>query len=88
MQRLLDELVDHVRPVEVAGVDVVDAAGDGLAQHRERGVAILGRPEDARPGQLHGAVADAFDGAMAQLEGSGFLDVVHEQEANRNRAVR
>ena len=41
VQRLADELVGDVRAVEVAGVDVVDAARDRLAQHGERGVAIL-----------------------------------------------
>jgi AcrR family transcriptional regulator len=57
VERLLDDLVGDERPVEVTGVDVRDAEGDGLAQHGDRGVAIGGRAEDAGPGQLHRAVA-------------------------------
>ena len=37
----------------------VDAELDGRAQHGDRRVAVLRRPEDAGSGQLHGAVADA-----------------------------
>ena len=48
MQRLADDLVGDVRAIEIAGVDVVDAARHRLAQHRDRGVAILGRAEHAR----------------------------------------
>ena len=71
MQRLADDLVGDVRAVEVAGVDVVDAARDRLAQHGERGVAVLRRPEHAGPGELHGAVAEALHGAVAEREGAG-----------------
>ncbi len=49
MQRLADELVGDIRTVVVAGVDVVDAARDRLAQHRDRGLAVLGRPEHPGP---------------------------------------
>ena len=78
MQRFADELVGDVRAVEVAGVDVVDAARDGLAQHRERRVAILGRPEHAGSGELHGAIAEPLHGAVAEGEGAGFADVGHD----------
>jgi hypothetical protein len=37
---------------------VVDAEVDGGAQHGDRGVTVLGRPEDAGPGQLHGTIPD------------------------------
>ena len=66
VQRLADQLVGDVRAVEVAGVDVVDAARHRLAQHRERRVAVLGRPEHAGPGELHRAVAHAVHDAVAQ----------------------
>ena len=33
MKRLLDELIGHVRAIEVAGVDVVHSGGDRLAQN-------------------------------------------------------
>ena len=77
MQRLADELVGDVRAVEVAGVDVVDAAGHRLAQHGERRVAVLRRPEHARAGELHRAIAHAVHGAVAEREGAGLLDVGH-----------
>ena len=48
MQRLADELVGDVRAVEVARVDVVRRRCHRLAQHGERAVAVLRRPEDAR----------------------------------------
>ena len=65
-ERLADDLVGDVRAVEVAGVDVVDAARDRLAQHGERRVAILRRPEYAGAGELHRAVADPFHVAVAE----------------------
>ena len=71
MQRLADELVGDVRAVEVAGVDVVHAARDGLAQHGQCRVVILGRAEHAGPGELHGAVAEPLHGAVAEGECAG-----------------
>jgi hypothetical protein len=61
MQGFLDDLVRHVRAVVVAGIDVGDAQLHRLAQHRHGGVTVLGRPEDAGAGELHGAVAHARD---------------------------
>ena len=77
VQGLPDELVDHHRPVEVAGVDVGDAQLDGFAQHVQGLVTVPGRPEDARPGQLHGAVAHAAEG-----------QVVREREGPAGHTVR
>jgi hypothetical protein len=77
MQRLADQGVGHVRAVEVAGVDMVHAGGDGLAQHGERRVAILGRAEHAGPGELHGAIAEPLHAAAAEGESAGLLDVQH-----------
>ena len=64
MQRLADDLVGDMRAVEVAGVDVVDAGRDRLAQDGDRRVAILGRAEHAGAGELHGAVAHAAQGEV------------------------
>ncbi len=69
MQRFLDDLVGDMRAVEIAGVDMVDALGDSLAQHGEGGVAILGRTEDAGTGQLHGAITHAVHGAAGEGKG-------------------
>ncbi|MDB5482889.1 MAG: hypothetical protein JWO83_3942 [Caulobacteraceae bacterium] len=77
MKGLADQLVGDMGTVEVAGVDVVDAGGQGLAQHGEGVLAILRGPEDAGAGELHGAVAHAIDGAVAQAEGAGGGDVGH-----------
>ena len=71
MQSLADQLIGDVRTVEVAGVDVVDAGRHRLAQHRERRVAVLGRPEHTAPSELHSAVAEAVHDAVAQGEGAG-----------------
>ena len=69
MERLGDDLIGDVRPVEVAGVDMVDAAFDRLAQDRHRFGAVLRRSEYAGACELHGAVAHAMDGAAAEAEG-------------------
>lgn len=73
MQRLADDLVRHVRAVEVARVDVVHAQCHGFAQHRNGLRAVPGRPEHAGTGQLHGAVAHAVHLAAGQfIRGGGF----------------
>ena len=66
MKRLANELVGDVRAIVIAGVDVVDAPRDRLAQHGEGRVAILRRAEHARSGELHGAIAHTVHGAVAQ----------------------
>jgi len=43
MKRRANQLVGDVRAIVIAGLDVVDAQGDRLAQHSERRVAILRR---------------------------------------------
>jgi hypothetical protein len=50
----VDQLVGHVGPVELGGVDVVDSDFDRPAQYREGLLAIGGRPEHSGSGQLHG----------------------------------
>ena len=90
-ERLADDLVGDVRPVEVGGVDVGDAELDGLAKHGDCCVAILRRAEDSGAGELHRAVADAGEfeigyrvGAARQcLHSHGFLPFrggCHEQD--------
>jgi len=77
MQRLADELVGDMGAVEIAGVDMIDAALDRFAQHRQRFTAVLGRTEHARTRKLHGAIAHAVDDAIRQLELACFADVGH-----------
>ena len=54
-----------------------DAARHRLAQHRERRVAVLRRPEHARPGELHRAVPHPLHASPAEGERPGFVDVRH-----------
>jgi hypothetical protein len=61
MQSLPDDLVGDVRPVKVAGVDMVHAGCDSLAEDGDGAVRVLGWPKYAGAGQLHCAVADPLD---------------------------
>ena len=67
-ERLADDLVGDVRPVEVGRVDVVDAELDRGAEHGDRLGPVGRRPEDPGAGQLHRAEPDPGDGLVAQLE--------------------
>ena len=66
MQRLANDLVGDMRPVEIAGIDVIDARRHGFAQHGDRRITVLRRPEHAGSGQLHGAVAHAVYRAASE----------------------
>jgi hypothetical protein len=48
MQRLFDQLISNMRSIEVAGVDMVDAKLDDLAQDRECAVMVGWRPKYMR----------------------------------------
>jgi hypothetical protein len=70
VQGLLDDLVGHLGPVRVAGVDVGDAELDRLAQDANGLVVVRGRTHDVRAGQLHRAVPETGDGQIVrELEG-------------------
>ncbi len=75
VQRFADQLIGEMRSVEVAGVDVVDAGGDGLPQHGEGRAAIFRRPEHAGAGELHGAIAEPPHRAAAEWKGAGTGDI-------------
>ena len=77
MQRLADDLVGDVRAVKVAGVDVVDALGHGLAQNADGGVTILRGAEHAGSSELHGAVAETVNIAVAEGVSAELLDAGH-----------
>jgi len=79
VQRFADELIGDVRAVEIARVDMIDPARHCLPQYGNRADAVLRRPEHARSGKLHRAVAEALHDAIAQREGSGFAGVAHGQ---------
>jgi hypothetical protein len=64
--------------VEVGGVNVVHTACNGLAQHGQRRVMILGWAEYAGSCELHGTVAKTLHDVIAELEGAGFIDAGHD----------
>jgi hypothetical protein len=59
MKGLLDNLIGDMRAVEVAGVYMIYASGDGFAQNGDCSVNILWWAENARASELHRAVAHA-----------------------------
>ena len=77
MQCFANDLIGDVGAVEIAGVDVIHAGRDSFAQHGQRRVAILGRPEHAGPRKLHGAIAKALHGAAAKGKAAGLADAGH-----------
>src|SRR3546814_14948928 len=66
MQCLANDLIGDMRPIESAGIDVVDAHIYRIAQQGDRCCLILWRAENAGAGQLHCAIADAPDGTGAK----------------------
>lgn len=50
MQGFLDDLVGYVRIVEVAGINVVEARGDGLEEYRDSLRAVTWRAENVGAG--------------------------------------
>src|SRR5262249_31601997 len=74
VKRLTNDLVGDMRPIKVAGVDVIDATLNGLAQHGDGCLAIFGRPEDTGPSKLHRAIAEAVHSELAELESTGLAD--------------
>src|SRR6266545_6511107 len=69
MQCFFDQLIGDMRPIEVAGVDVIDSEPNDLAQDCDRAVVIFRWPEYMWTSQLHGAVAHSSqDQIIGKLE--------------------
>ena len=69
MQCFFDQLIGDMRPIKVAGVDVIDSEPNDLAQDRDRAVVIFWWPEYMWTSELHGAVAHASqDQIIGKLE--------------------
>ena len=64
MQRFFDQLICDMRPIEVAGVDVIDSEPNDLAQYCDRVVVIFWWPENMWTGKLHGAVTHPSQGQI------------------------
>ena len=77
MQRFAYKLVGNVRPVKVAGVDVINAQGHGFTQYGNRARAILRRTENAGAGQLHGTVTHTGHWAAGKGKRTGEGGVGH-----------
>ena len=56
MERSFDDLICDMRPIEVAGIDVIDSERDGIPQHRNCGVHIPRRSPYVWASKLHRAV--------------------------------
>ena len=69
MQCFFDQLIGDMRPIKVAGVDVIDSEPDDLAQDCDRAVAIFWWPKNMWTSELHGAVTHASqDQIIGKLE--------------------
>ena len=89
MQCLPDDLVGDMRAVEIAGVDMVDAAFHRLAQHRDRlPRRSFGGAEDAFARKLHGTIAKALDHAVAKFEVAGCVEIGHGNTSVSGHEVR
>src|SRR5205823_12228922 len=64
MQCFFDQLICDMRPIEVAGVDVIDSEPNDLAQDCDRVVVIFWWPENMWTGKLHGAVTHPSQGQI------------------------
>ena len=72
VQRLAQQVLGDVGAVGVGGVEEGDPDLDGPTQHGDRLGVVARRTPDALAGQLHRAVAEAYDGQVAaELEGAG-----------------
>ena len=61
MQRLANQVVDHVRSVVLRGVDVVNAELNRPAQYGPSRTWVAWWPKHAGTGELHRAITDAVD---------------------------
>src|SRR5436309_12909939 len=59
MQRFFDQAIGDMRPIEIAGVDVIDSEPNDLAQDCDRAVVIFWWPKNMWTSELHGAVTHA-----------------------------
>src|SRR5215472_10384329 len=79
MQRLLDNLIRHMRTVVVAGIDVVHAGINRLAQNSDCGINVTWWSIYFGAGKLHCAVTHAVDSqrCAGQSEAAGEISLLH-----------
>src|ERR1700747_1737654 len=72
MQRLLHDLIGDMRTVEIAGIDVIHARADSLAQNRDRTGNITRRAPNLLvailSSELHGPITDPIHGQRSARE--------------------
>lgn len=61
MQRLANDAIRYKRPLEITGVDVVDAERNRSAQNGQGDSMVLRRPENVLTRKLHRTVAEATE---------------------------
>ncbi len=72
VERPFDDLIGDMRTIEVAGVDVIDAARNGFPQYRDRSVNVARRSPHVWAGKLHRAIAHSVQshGGAGEREGA------------------
>jgi hypothetical protein len=78
MKSFADELIDDVRAVIVAGIDMIDTTLDRFAQHRKRTLPVLRRSEHPWARKLHGSVPHSLHAAVPQCERADAADIDHD----------
>ncbi len=71
VERFADQLIGHMGAIEIRGIDMVYPGFDGGLQHAHRFFWIFRRAENAGAGQLHGAVTQPIDLAIAERAATG-----------------
>ena len=75
MEGGVDQLVGHVGPVELSGVEVVHAQLDGPTEHGQGRGSVAGRTRDMWSRELHGAVSNTRHGAPGEDgRAAGWID--------------
>ena len=71
MERFADQLIGHMRTVKIRGIDMVYPGLDGSLQDAHRLLGIFRRAEDAGAGQLHRAITQPINLAIAERAATG-----------------
>src|SRR5439155_25010157 len=92
MESFLNDLIRHVRTIEIAGVDVVHAGSYRFTQHGDGGIGIARWPKHAGTGELHGAVTHAVNGhrsaGKCEFAAELLVFVVHSDEISPYPAMK
>ena len=84
MKRLADQLVGDMRPVKIAGINVIHPSSHRSAEHIQRGIFVLWRTKHARPGKLHRAIAKPFNRPRPKCVRPAFINAAHVDLPHKN----